>query len=88
MKKNIREKILEKNVEKKMLRKVLEKKFSKKIFEKSFDKKNVGKINSKTKIFITQLYSNINKCHTILGLLAPFDKTGRKTGSNENVCGI
>ena len=55
------------------------------MYEKSFDKKNVGKINSKTKIFITRLYSNINKCHTIFALLAPFDKTGRKTGSNESV---
>ena len=45
-------------------------------------------MNSKTKIFITKLYSNINECRTIFALLAPFDKTGRKTGSNENVCGI
>ena len=57
-------------------------------FWKSFDKKNVGKIKYKTKIFITTIYSNIDKCHTIFSLLAPFDKTGRKTGSNENVCGI
>ena len=53
------------------------------MFEKSFDK-----INSKTKIFITKLYSNIDKYHTIFALLAPFDKTGRKTGSDEKVCGI
>ena len=58
------------------------------MFEKSFDKKNFGKINSKTKIFITKLYSNIDKCHTIFALLARFDKRERKTGSNENVCGI
>ena len=62
--------------------------FEKKIFQKSCDKKNFGKINSKTKIFVTKLYSNIDKCHAIFALLAPFDKTGRKTGSNENVCGI
>ena len=56
--------------------------------EKSFDKKNVVKINYKRKIFINKIYSNIDKCHTIFALLAPFDITGRKTGSNENVCGI
>ena len=58
------------------------------MLEKSYDKKNVGKINSKTKIFITKLYSNIDKCQIIFALLASFDKTGRKTGSNENVYGI
>ena len=52
--------------------------------EKSFDKKNYGKINYKRKIFITKIYSNIDKCHTIFALLAPFDRTG----TNENVCGI
>ena len=67
---------------------VWKKKLGKKIFEKSFDKTNFEKINSKTKIFITRVYSNIDKCHTIFALLAPFDKTGRMTGSNENVCGI
>ena len=56
--------------------------------EKSFDKKNVGKINYKRKIFINKIYSNIDKCHTIFALLAPFDRTWRKTGSNEKVCGI
>ena len=69
-------------------KKFWEKKFEKNIFEKSFDKKNFGKINSKTKIFIAKLYSNIDKCHTIFALLAPFNRTARKTGSNENVCGI
>ena len=54
------------------------------MLEKSFDKKNFGKINYKRKIFITKIYSNIDKCHTIFALLAPFDRTG----SNENVCGI
>ena len=61
---------------------------AKKIFERSFDKKNFGKINSKTKIFIIKLYSNIDKCHAMFALLALFDKTGRKTGSNKIVCGI
>ena len=56
--------------------------------EKSFDKKKFGKINYKRKIFINKIYSNIDKCHTIFALLSPFDRTGRKTGSNENVCGI
>ena len=37
--------------------------------------------NNKKKT-ITKIYSNIDKCHTILALLAPFDRTGRKTGSN------
>ena len=68
---------------------ILEKKnFEKKVLEKSFDKKNFGKINYKRKSFINQIYSNIDKCHTIFVLLAPFDRTGRTTGSNENVCGI
>ena len=58
------------------------------MLEKSFDKKNLGKINCKRKIFITKIYSNIDKCDTIFALLTPFDRTGRKTGSNENVSGI
>ena len=62
--------------------------FEKKNFEKSFDKKKFGQINYKTKKCITKIYSNINKCHTIFALLAPVDRTGRKAGSNENVCGI
>ena len=56
--------------------------------KKKIWKKNFGKLNYKRKIFITKIYSNIDKCHTIFVLLAPFDRTGRKTGSNENVCGI
>ena len=67
---------------------MLKKKFWKKNLRNSFDKKNFEKINSKTKIFITKLYNNIDECHTIFALLAPFDKTGRKTGSNENICGM
>ena len=64
-------------------KKFWEKNFEKKMLEKSFDKKNFGKINYKRKIFITKMYSNIDKCHTIFALLAPFDRIGR-----ENVCGI
>ena len=66
----------------------MEKNVDKKVLEKRFDTKNFGKINYKRKIFITKIYSNIGKCHTIFALLAPFDRTGRKTGNNENVCGI
>ena len=69
-------------------KKILEKKISKKMLGKKFWKKNLGKIIYKRKIFITKIYSNVDKCHTIFALLAPFDRTGRKTGSNENVCGI
>ena len=58
----------------------------KKVWKKEFWEKNVGKINYKRNIFITKIYSNIDKCHTIFALLAPFDRTGRKTGSNKNVC--
>ena len=58
------------------------------MLEKSFENKNFGKMNYKRKIFINKIYSNINKCHNIFALLAPFDRTGRKTGSNENICGI
>ena len=47
------------------------------MLEKSFNKKNIGKINYKTKIFITEIYSNIDKCNTIFALLAPFDKTAK-----------
>ena len=50
------------------------------MLEKSF-----GKINYKSKIFITKIYSNIDKCHTIFSLLALFDKTGRKTGKTSVV---
>ena len=61
---------------------MLKKNYGKKILKKN------GKINYKRKIFINKFYRNIDKCHTIFALLAPFDRTGRKTGSNENVCGI
>ena len=60
----------------------------KKNVEKKFWEKNFGKINYKRKIFINKIYSNIDECHAIFALLGPFDRTGRKTGSNENVCGI
>ena len=59
------------------------KNFGKEILKKKFWKKNY-----KRKIFIIKIYSNIDKCHTIFALLAPFDRTGRKTRSNENVWGI
>ena len=73
---------MEINLEKKFWKK----KFQEKIlenFEKKFRqfRKNFGKINYKTKIFITKIYVNIYS-HTIFALLAPFDKTGRKTESN------
>ena len=84
----LEKKICEKIVGKKFWKKILWEKFWKKMLEKSFDKKKFGNINYNRKIFITKIYSNIDKCHTIFALLAPFDKTGRKTGSDENVCGI
>ena len=78
--KNLKKKFWKKNLGKKFWKKNLGKKFWKKNLGKNFEKKNFGKINYKTKIFITKIYSNIDKCHTIFPLLAPFDKTGRKTG--------
>ena len=72
----------------KRFKKKIWKKFWQKKCWKKVDKKNFGKINYKRKIFITKIYSNIDKCHTIFALLAPFDRTGRKAGSNENICGI
>ena len=54
------------------------------MLEKSFDKKDLGKINYKRKIFITKIISTLISAT----LFSPFDRTGRKTGSNENVCGI
>ena len=84
----MKKKFLKKKLKKNFGKKVLNTKFWKKVLEKSFDKKNVGKINYKRKIFINKIYSNIDKCHTIFALLAPFDRTGRKAGSIENVCGI
>ena len=70
------------------IKKILENSLTKKILEKSFDRKNFREINYQRKIFITKIDSNIHKCHTIFALLIPFDRTGRKTGSNENVYGI
>ena len=75
LKKKFRRKILKK----KFWRKILKIKFCKKNFGKKFWQKDFGKINYKTKIFIAKIYSNIDKCHTIFSLLAPFDKTGWKT---------
>ena len=92
-KKILKKKFWERNFEKKHFRKkILEKEFWKKNlktkFWKKLWKKDFRKINYKTKIFITKIHSNIDKCHTIFALPAPFDKTGRKTGSNENVCSV
>ena len=36
------------------------------MLEKSFDKKNFGKINYNIKIFITKIYSKIDKCYFCL----------------------
>ena len=77
--------MLKKSLEKKMLKKdfwnnILGKKFWNKILEKSFDKRNFGKINYKRKIFITKIYSNIDKCHTIFALLAPSTKQSERQG--------
>ena len=73
---------------KKFWNKNIGKKFRRKKIWKNILKKKIWKINYRTKIFITKIYSNSDKCHTIFALLALFDKTGRKTGSNVNVCGI
>ena len=50
------------------------------MLERSFDKKNLGKINFITKLFITKIYSKIDKCQTIFALLAPFEKKGERQG--------
>ena len=73
-KKYLKKKFEKKNLVKKIWKKIIKKKFGKKFWQQSFEK-----INYKTKIFIGKIYSNIDKCHTIFFLLAPFDKTGRKT---------
>ena len=39
------------------------------MLEKSFEKQNFGKINYKRKIFITKIYSNIDKCHERQGVM-------------------
>ena len=41
-------------------------------------KKILKKKNFKTKIFITKIYNNINKCDAIFASLAPFDKNREK----------
>ena len=86
-KKNVEIKFLKQKFWEKHLKKnwkKIEKKFGKNIFWKKFWQTNFGKINYKTKMSITKLYSNIDKCHTIFSLLAPFDKTGRKTGKTND----
>ena len=75
--KKVRKKFLEKSFEKKNFRKkILKKNFAKTNLEKSFNKKSFGIINYKRKIFITKIYSSIDKCHTIFALLASFERTG------------
>ena len=69
------QKFWKKNFGKKMLKKNVGKKFwQKKLWKNKLQKKNIH----------NKIYSNIDKCHTIFALLAPFDRTG----TNENVCGI
>ena len=63
-----------------MLGTKIKKKFGKKFWQKTFWKNKLQKKNIHNQ--------NFDKCHTIFALLVPFDRTGRKTGSNENVCGI
>ena len=53
---------------------MLEKNFGKKILKK----KNLEKKYFKTKILITKIYNDINKCDTIFALLAPLDKNREK----------
>ena len=84
-KKNFGKKIKKKKIWNKNFGKKIEKQILKKKCRKKILKKNSGKINYKTKIVITKIYSNIDKCHTIFSLLAPFDKTGRKTGKTSVV---
>ena len=55
--------------------------YRKKMLRKKFSEQNVWKKfwrNYKTKLFITNIYSNIDKCHIIFALLAPFDKNRAK----------
>ena len=79
MEKNLDKKFWEKNFKKEFLKQ----KFDEKNVEKSFDKKNFGKINYKTKIFITKIYSNIDKCHTILA--SPFCTLRQEQGDRQRV---
>ena len=89
----LKKKFWKENFEKKVLKiKILENSLRKKLKESNFGKmiwqKKFWKNKLQRKIFITKIYSNIDKCHTIFALLATFDRTGWKTGSNENVCGM
>ena len=77
-----------KNFGKKILKTQFWKKIRKKNFRKKFWQKKFWKNRLQKKNFHKRNYSNIDKCHSIFALLAPVDRTGRKTGSNENVCGI
>ena len=62
----------------KNLRKIMRKSSRNKLLESSFDKRHVGKISYKTKIFITKIYSNIDKFRIIFALLASFDTNRAK----------
>ena len=59
---------------------ILEKCFEKKknLEKRSFTSKNIEKKDIKTKILITKIYNNINKCDTIVALLAPLDRNRGK----------
>ena len=48
------------------------KKFGKKIWKQILEK------HFKTKIFITKIYDNIDKCYTIFASLTPFDENRGK----------
>ena len=63
MKKKIWKKMLKKKIEEKIFKK-FKKKMEKK-FGKKCGKKHFGKKNFKTKILITKMYININKCNSV-----------------------
>ena len=73
LKKNLRKKCWKKNFGIKFWKKKFEKNFGKKNFkkmlDKSCDKQNYGKTNYKTKIFIIEIYSNIDKYHERQGVM-------------------
>ena len=79
-KKNFEIKNFEEKIWKKILIKLWKKNFWKKFWQKDF-----GKINYKAKIFITEIYSNIDKCHTFF-LVSTLRQNSAK--DRKNVCGI
>ena len=78
--KKIWKKKLKKNFETKILGNIFENKFWKKVLTKKCWK---NKLQNKN--IHNQNLSNIDKCHTSFCLLAPFDKTRRKTGKTSVV---